>query len=239
MQFVVFVLQGVVTFLARADFNNILDIVDKDLAVADVAGVEGFLYRVDQCLRGNLADDDIYLNFGKQACLYGSAAVVFGVAFLHAVAQYIGYGKAGYAYFVKSALQPGEFVLIGDNGNLGHLGVLAGSVNYGYSLFGRYCGSRGSIRRRGLGSQGNGLGMFGIAVCRKRQDGCDEGEVGVSRVAVLADVEALDFFFEADADADGLLKREPDPERGREHKGAYGYYAKKLYAQQAEAAAEE
>lgn len=59
-----FVLQGVVAALAGADLDDVLDVIEKNLPVADMAGVQGFLHGLDQRLDRQPADHDIDLDLG-------------------------------------------------------------------------------------------------------------------------------------------------------------------------------
>lgn len=76
------ILEGVVAFLAGADLDHVLHIVDENLPVADMAGVEHLLGGLNDGAHGNLADHHVHLNLGQQVGLNGDAAVVFRLAAL-------------------------------------------------------------------------------------------------------------------------------------------------------------
>ena len=82
-----FVLQSGIAFFAGANLDDILDVVDKDLAVADVSGVQGLLGGRDSVCHGNLADDRFHLDLGKQIQVHRNAAIVFRAALLDAAAE--------------------------------------------------------------------------------------------------------------------------------------------------------
>ena len=99
-----FVLQCIVSFFARPDPYDVLDIVNKYLAVARMSSVQGFLHRVDDSLDGDPAHDDVDLDLGKEPRFHRSAAEVFRVAFLHPVSEDVRDCQPGDADLVKSCL---------------------------------------------------------------------------------------------------------------------------------------
>ena len=93
----------------------------------------------------------------------------------------------------------------------------------------------GLLHRYGRrGGRGGGQGLR--AQVLHRQGG---GKVGVSQVAVLANVQPGELFRPADADADGVLERQPDKAACHKDKRAHGQHAQHLHAQQPKAAAKE
>ena len=55
------VLQGVEAFCAGTNLNDVLYVVDEDLAVADVAGIQNLLDDLNDRLDRNLGDNDLHL----------------------------------------------------------------------------------------------------------------------------------------------------------------------------------
>ena len=90
-----FVLEGVVTFFAGSHFNDILNIVDEDLAITEVTGVEDTLRSIDNLSYRNLADDHIDLDFWHQVGFDFDASVHFLMTLLHAITHNVGDGHAG------------------------------------------------------------------------------------------------------------------------------------------------
>src|SRR5699024_1866315 len=89
------ILEGVIPPFAGADLDDVLDVVDEDLAVTDVAGVKGPLDGLDQRLDRDLADDDVNLDLRQQPRADRTAAEVDGMPLLGAVAEDVGHGDAG------------------------------------------------------------------------------------------------------------------------------------------------
>ncbi len=74
------ILKSVVTLFSGSHFDNVFNVVNEYLAVADVSGVKRFLRRFDQKSNRNLADDNLHLDLWQQVGLKGNAAVVLGSA---------------------------------------------------------------------------------------------------------------------------------------------------------------
>src|SRR5690606_11419362 len=72
-----FILQCIVSFFARPDPYDVLDIVNEYLAVARMSSVQGFRHRGDASLDGDPAHDDVGLDLGKEPRFHRSAAEVF------------------------------------------------------------------------------------------------------------------------------------------------------------------
>src|SRR3954463_282439 len=80
--------------LAGADANDLLKIEHEDLAVADLAGVRGFLDRVDRLLEQLGLDRRLHLHLREEVDHVFGAAVELGVALLPAEAFDLGDGDA-------------------------------------------------------------------------------------------------------------------------------------------------
>src|SRR5262245_12511020 len=71
--------------LAGADANRMVEVHDKDLAVADLAGLRSRGYRVDGLVDLSRIDGDFDLDLGQEAHGVFGAAINFRMAFLPAV----------------------------------------------------------------------------------------------------------------------------------------------------------
>src|SRR4051812_14959337 len=80
--------------LAGADANDLRKIEHEDLAVADLAGVRGFLDRLDRLLEQLRLDRRLHLHLGEEIDHVLGAAVELGVALLPAEAFDLGDGDA-------------------------------------------------------------------------------------------------------------------------------------------------
>ena len=60
------VLKRVIALLARANLNNVLNIVDKNLAVAYMSGIKRFLRRLDNGADGNLVTTTSTCTLGRR-----------------------------------------------------------------------------------------------------------------------------------------------------------------------------
>ena len=60
-----FALEGIVALLAGADLYYIFHIIDEDLAVANMTGIQGLLGRVDHLGYRHLGHDNHYLYLGQ------------------------------------------------------------------------------------------------------------------------------------------------------------------------------
>ena len=72
--------------------DDLFNVVDEDLAVADVTGVERLFGGFDDLADGDGADNYVDLYLRQQVRLDLNAAVVFGLALLGAAAQHVGDG---------------------------------------------------------------------------------------------------------------------------------------------------
>ena len=81
-----FVLEGVVTFFAGSHFDDILNVIDEDLAIAEVAGIQDFLRGFDDVSDRDFADDDVDLDLWKEVGVDSDATVILFIALLLAKA---------------------------------------------------------------------------------------------------------------------------------------------------------
>ena len=77
------ILQRVISVLAGADLEDVFDIVNEYLAVAEITGIERALCRRYNIFDRHLADNDLDLDFREQLRCYGNSAVVFGLVSLY------------------------------------------------------------------------------------------------------------------------------------------------------------
>ena len=115
------VLQGVKAFCAGTNLNDVLYVVDEDLAVADVAGIQNLLDDLNDRLDRNLGDNDLHLELREQGYIDLSAAVILGSALLYAAADNVRYRHAGYADACQRFLEYLKFGLLGDDDDLAQL----------------------------------------------------------------------------------------------------------------------
>ena len=115
------VLKRVIALLARANLNDVLNIVDKNLAVAYMSGIKRFLRRLDNGADGNLAYDHLYLHLGQKARLQLNAAVIFGLALLNAAAHNVSYGDAGDTDCHKRGFESFKHSVLADDFDFGEL----------------------------------------------------------------------------------------------------------------------
>ena len=80
--------------LAGADADDLLDVGDEDLAVADLAGARGLDDRLDRALDQRVADDHLDLHLGQEVDDVLGAAIELGVALLAPEALDLGHGEA-------------------------------------------------------------------------------------------------------------------------------------------------
>ena len=59
------VLEGGKVFFAGADFDDVENVIDKNLSISDVAGVESFAGGLDDLVHGNSGHDDFDLDLGQ------------------------------------------------------------------------------------------------------------------------------------------------------------------------------
>lgn len=77
---------GVLAHFARTDADRLLDLVDEDLAVADLAGVGGLANGLDGLLENVVGDDGLDLELGQEVHDVFGTAVELGVTLLAAKA---------------------------------------------------------------------------------------------------------------------------------------------------------
>src|SRR5690606_35944324 len=73
---------GIVASFTRADTDGLFDVVNEDLAVADLAGVGGLGDGLDRLLKCAVLDDDFHLQLGQEVHDVFSAAVELGMSLL-------------------------------------------------------------------------------------------------------------------------------------------------------------
>ena len=78
------ILQGGEVLFAGADLDHAGHVVDKDLAIADVAGVQGLLGGIHHSVHADLGNNDLDLDLGQQGAVHRHAAVFLGGALLDA-----------------------------------------------------------------------------------------------------------------------------------------------------------
>ena len=83
------VLHGIDACFAGSYLYNVLNVIDKDLAVADVACVKNLLGGFDYECNGNGSDYNVNLYLGQEVSFDLYAAVVFGLTLLCAAAEYV------------------------------------------------------------------------------------------------------------------------------------------------------
>ena len=67
--FLFYILQCIRIFFTGADFYDSVNIVYKDLAIADMSGIQNFLCSFDDLIDRNAADYHFYFYFWKQGCI--------------------------------------------------------------------------------------------------------------------------------------------------------------------------
>ena len=231
------ILQGGEIFLAGADLDHAGHVVNKDLAVADVAGVKGLLGGFDHGIDRDLGHDDLDLDLGQQGGIHRDAAVFLAGALLDAAAHHLGHGHAGDAQIVQSGLQLVELGQLCNDGDLVHPGVVDAVVDDGGLTHHRHrsrqlrCGSLDGVV---LAEVGVFVGGHGSCV------GVGDGEASVGRSqTVLVDVQAVDLHLSGDAQADGLVDDLEDEEHHDDDIDIDRDEAQQLDAQLAQAAAVE
>src|SRR5579885_648967 len=99
-----FASHGVVAVLAGADPNHVIEGGDKDLAVADLAGMGLEHDRFNRRLRHLILDDQVDLQLGQEVNDILGAPVHLGMALLSAEAFHLVYGETGYTDGLKLLL---------------------------------------------------------------------------------------------------------------------------------------
>ena len=92
------------------------DVVDKNLAVADVAGVKGFSGGLDDFVHRNLCDNDFDLDLGKEGGVDDGTSVAFTGSSLDAAAHDLRHGHTGHAQIIEFLLEFIKLVEAADNG---------------------------------------------------------------------------------------------------------------------------
>ena len=128
----------------RTDFNHIPDIVKKDFAVTEIAGIENFWMTFIRSSTGTVHTTISILILGRSRGAYRVASEENGMSLLSAISEYVGDRNAGNSKFFQSILQFIEFTLVSENGDLGNFRSRSFSVYYGNCL----------IRRRKTGRRG-------------------------------------------------------------------------------------
>ena len=110
------VLEGGKVFFAGADFDYVENVVDKDLSISDVAGVECFAGGLDDFVHGNSGHDDFDLDLGQEGGVDDGASVALTGSSLDAAAHDLGHGHTGYAQVVELLLELIKLVEAADDG---------------------------------------------------------------------------------------------------------------------------
>jgi len=226
---------AILILLTGADLDHLRHVVDEDLAIADVPGVQGLGGRIDDGLHGDLADHHFHLDLGQQGGIHHGAAVAFAAAFLQAAAHHLGHGHAGHADAVECLLQGVELGQLNDDGNLVHAGI---------QFRGQGCFLPDLDGRRDLFGAGLGdviLAQVGVFV--HFQIGVSGVTDGKARVgtgqAVFVDIQAVDFFLFGNTQADGLFDQGKDHKHGCQDPGRNAHQAQHLHAEEPETMAVE
>ena len=109
---------GVRSGLVGADADGVVDGIDEDLAVADLAGVADPLGGLDDGLDRDVADDDLDLDLWQQFRIDLLAAVELGVSLGQAAAVDLADGHAGNADGVQGILEGVQFIRARDDFDL-------------------------------------------------------------------------------------------------------------------------
>ena len=228
----VFFLQGVVAALARAHADDVFHVVDEDLAVADVPGIQGGARRFYYLFHGHLADDHFHLDFGQQVHIHLDAAVVLACALFHAAAEHLRHRDARHAQGVERGLQIVEFGLLGDDDDFGKFLFRPARADDGDHRVGQ--GLRGGSSRLGDLRRGSHIG---IQHFRRQGDG-RKVRVGAHE-AVFVLVEPFDLLDPGSADAAGVFEELEEDDHAEDGPCGDADDAQKLYAEHIESAAVE
>ena len=123
------ILKRVIPFFAGTNLHDIFNVVNEDLAVADVTGIEYCLRGVDDLLNRDLRDDNVDLNFREERSFDGDAAVVFEFTLLYAAAEDVRDGHAGDADVHHRGFEGFEFDFLADDFDFGQF-LAAGSGSF-------------------------------------------------------------------------------------------------------------
>ena len=77
-----YILQCCVIFFTSTDLDDFIHVVDEDLAVADMTGIERLLSGIYHFFHRDFADDHFHLDLRQQGCIHLNAAVAFTGALL-------------------------------------------------------------------------------------------------------------------------------------------------------------
>ena len=97
---------------------NVLDVINEDLAVADMSGVKNLLGSFDYRGNGNRADYNVNLYLRQEVSFDLYAAVVFGLTLLSAAAENVRYCHTGDADTHHSILESLKTRLLADDFDL-------------------------------------------------------------------------------------------------------------------------
>ena len=95
-----YILQCSGIFFAGADLYDSVNIVYKNLAIADVTGKEYLLCSCNDGINRDLADDNLDLYLRQQGCIDFCTTVHFACTLLDAAAHYLCHGHTGYTKVV-------------------------------------------------------------------------------------------------------------------------------------------
>ena len=99
-------------FFAGTDFYNMPYVIYKDLAIADVTGIETFFGSFDDFFHRDIAADDFYFNFWEECSVNFGTTVFFAGTFLDTAAHNLCNGHTGDTKFIESFAEfviPGKF----------------------------------------------------------------------------------------------------------------------------------
>ena len=200
--------------------------VNKDFAVAHMAGVEGLACRFDDGFHRHLAHHDLHLYLRQKFGVVQLDTAVVGIAsLLQSVAKHLRDGHTGHTDGVHGVLQLREAFLTAEDGKLGERCICGGGLD----------GGRRCCRSALMTLQENGGGVLGLAGQHLRRHRQEVG-IGADKI-VLRDVQAADFLLTAGAQADGFLDDSKHNRHGNGNPGDNGNYTEQLRAEELEAAA--
>ena len=99
------ILKRIVAFLSGANLHYVLNIGNKDLAIADMSGVEDLLSGFNDAANRDFADYNFNLYLGQQIDFDRNAAIIFRLALLGAAAQNVGNRHTGDTKFHHCSFQ--------------------------------------------------------------------------------------------------------------------------------------
>ena len=222
------ILQSGVVFLAGADLDHAGHVVDKDLAIADMAGVQGLLGGLHHSVYADAGDDDFHLDLGQQGGIHRHAAVLFRRALLDAAAHDLRYGHAGDAQIIQGGLELIELCQLCNDGHLVHTGVVDTIVDHRlahhrHGSIHLLCRSLGDIVLAQIGVL---VGGHGSGVCIR------DGKACISRSqTVLVDVQTVDLHLGRHTQAKGLINDLEDDEHYDHNVGIHADQTQQLGTQ--------